>query len=118
MADNNDIDYDALAARLTDPETPLGAPMRVLTGEDASTFGHDLLLREYGSDEAIDEAMRRGRPSVGSAKRGPSPVVRGVIPLEEFEAFKKLEQTTGLRQSELVRRAVHDLLVAEKLVAS
>lgn len=116
MAKKDTIDYDALEARLTDPETPLQAPARVLTGEAAATYGHDFLLREYGSDEAIADAIRRGRPPIGSSKQGPSPIVRGVISPNEFEAFKQLEASSGMRQSELVRRAVHDLLVAEKLV--
>jgi hypothetical protein len=61
--------------------------------------------------------MRPGRPVVGSAKRGPSPVVRGVIPAEEFAALNVLVMRSGKAQSELVRKAVHDLLVAEKLVS-
>lgn len=116
MTGERDIDYDAIEARLTDPDATLRPPEQVLTGDGAATYGRDLLLREYGSDDAITTAMRRGRPSLGANKQGPSPVVRGAIPREEYEAFQELERISGKGQAELVRRAVHDLLVAEKLV--
>lgn len=114
---SDQLNYEALEARLTDPSTPIERPAEILTGTAAAAYGRGLLLREYGSDTAIKTAMRRGRPKVGSRKQGPSPVVRGAIPHEEFEAFRKLERVTGSNQSELVRRAVHDMLVAEKLVS-
>lgn len=117
MAEENDYDYDALQRRLTDPDRPLGTPKSVLSGEDATEYGRNFLLREYGSEAAIVGAMRPGRPKVGAGKKGSSPVVRGVISQDDFEAFKQLERTTGMRQSELVRKAIHNLLVAEKLVS-
>jgi len=114
---SNAVDYDEIAARLTDPATPLQAPTAVRTGDDAVAYGRDMLLREFGSDEAIAQAVRRGRPRVGSGKQGPSPVVRGAIPQEEYLAFKELERITGEAQADIVRRAVHALLVAENLVS-
>lgn len=116
MAERNDSDYDELEARLTDPSVPLRPPASALTGAAAARYGRDFLLREYGSEDAIADAMRPGRPTVGSTKRGPSPVVRGVVPQNEFDALDLLGKRTGKRQSELVRRAVHELLVAERLV--
>lgn len=79
MSTNQDIDYDALRARLTDPEYPLTSAGQVKTGADAAAEGHVFLLREYGSKEAIAAAMHPGRPRVGDAKRGASPTVRGRI---------------------------------------
>ena len=116
MAKAKDVDYASLAARLADPNEVLPAPGSVLTGDDAARYGREFLLREYGSDEAIRRAMRPGRPIVGTPKQGPSPVVRGVIPVEEFDALNTLAERSGKGRSELVRQSVHDLLVAEKLV--
>ena len=72
--------------------------------------------REYRSHEAIQRAMRPGRPILGASKQGPSPVVRGVVPVEEFDALHTLAERSGKGRSELVRQAVHDLSVTEKLV--
>jgi hypothetical protein len=113
MADTN---YDELAARLTDPATPLPAPSKVLTGDAAAAEGRAFLLREYGSEEALQRALRPGRPRVG-APSGESPTVRGRISDEDFAAFKLLEERTGKKQSELVREAVHLLLVEHKIGA-
>ena len=112
-----EIDYDALAARLSDPELPLPSPTVVRTGAAAAAAGREFMLREYGSQEAIDRALRGpGRPRVGSPA-GASPTVRGRISDDDFAAFKKLEADSGRTQSELVREAVHQLLVRHKLVS-
>ncbi len=111
MAGNNDeIDYEALAAKLTDPNYPIRSDGFVLTGEAAKAWGREFLVREYGSIEAVYEAMGRGRPPVGSAKKGPSPTVRGRISVADFEKFQALKVDTGKSESELVRDAVHLLL--------
>lgn len=112
-----DVDYEALAARLTDDAVPSAEPAQALVGDDAAARGRELLLREYGSESALEDVMRRGRPTVGSTKRGASPVVRGAIPVVEYEALRSLMQSSGLREAQLVRRAIHELLVAEKLVS-
>lgn len=111
------IDYDALAARLTDASVSAPEPADAVVGESAAARGRELLLREYGTESGIEDAMRRGRPSVGSAKSGASPVVRGAIPVVEYEALRSLMETSGMREAQLVRRAIHELLVAEKLVS-
>jgi hypothetical protein len=113
MADTN---YDELAARLTDPATPLPAPRAVLTGDAAAADGRAFLLREYGSEEALQRALRPGRRRVG-APSGESPTVRARISDEDFAAFKLLEERTGKKQSELVREAVHLLLAEHKIGA-
>lgn len=111
-----DTDYNELAARLTDPATPLPTPEAVLTGEEAAAEGRAFLLREYGSEEALQGALRPGRPRVGSP-RGESPTVRGRISDADFVAFKRLEERTGKKQSELVREAVQLLLAEHKIGA-
>lgn len=111
-------DYDALAAELTNPAREITGAGPALRGSDAEAAGRDFLLREFGSEEAIDEAMRQpGRPRVGDTRRGPSPVVRGALTEADFTAFKALERRSGKKQSELVREAVHKLLVENKLVS-
>ncbi len=116
MAKKDDVDYDELADRLTDPATTLPAPVAVFTGTAAAAEGHAFLLREYGSEEALQRALRPGRPRVGAAS-GESPTVRGRISDADFAAFKQLEQRTGKKQSELVREAVHLLLEQHKIGA-
>lgn len=111
-----DTNYDELAARLTDPATPLPEPDAVLTGEAAAAYGRAFLLREYGSEEALQRALRPGRPRVGSPS-GESPTVRGRISDADFAAFKLLEAQTGKKQSELVREAVQLLLAEHKIGA-
>ena len=111
-----DTDYEELAARLTDPATPLPEPGAVLTGAAAAAEGHAFLLREYGSEKALQRALRPGRPRVGSPS-GESPTVRGRISDADFAAFKQLEKQTGKKQSELVREAVQLLLSEHKIGA-
>lgn len=113
MANTN---YDELAARLTDPATPLAEPSAVLTGDAAAAAGRAFLLDEYGSEEALQRALRPGRRRVG-APSGESPTVRARISDEDFAAFKLLEKRTGKKQSELVREAVQLLLAEHKIGA-
>lgn len=108
--DEEPIDYDALEARLTDPDHPVRSAGQVKTGADAAAEGRAFLLREYGSMEAIEAEMRVGRPRVGAAKRGPSPTVRARLSDADYAAFQQLQDTTGRSQSEIVRDAVHDYL--------
>lgn len=108
MTEKN-IDYEALIDRLhgDEPVTGVGEPLR---GEAAAAAGHAMLLGEYGSEKAIDHAVRTGRPRVGDAKRGPSPTVRGRIADHDYAALAQLEARTGKSESALVREAVHMLL--------
>ncbi len=115
--DSPRIDYAALEAHLTDPAATVASAGQVATGEDAAAAGLDFLLREYGSVEAIQrEIVRPGRPRIGE-RAGASPTVRGRIAPAEYAALKALEQRTGRTQSDLVREAIHHLLVNHKLVS-
>jgi len=113
MDTEDDLDHlAALADRLTDPTRPLKLS-EVATGAEAAAHGRALMLREYGTEEALDRVLRRaGRKRVGEQPLGASPTVRGRIPEADFAAFKQLEKRTGKNQSELVREAVQ-LLLAE-----
>ena len=120
------VNYDALAADLTNPSTP--SPEGVgpaLTGEAAAAEGRAFLLREYGSEAAIEAAMRPGRPALdprGSGERrvkeGPSPVIKGRVPADYLAAIKQLESQTGKSQSELVREGMTLLLKKHHLIGS
>lgn len=111
---HSDQYYEDLAARLTDESTPVKSGGRVKTGAEAAADGHAFLLAEYGSEEAIQDAIRMGRPHLGAEKGTKSPVVRGAIPRQEFEQFEGLRAETGRSQSELVREAIHLLLAKHK----
>lgn len=65
-----DEDYEALAARLTDPNVSMGEPLLVLTGPAAAAAGRAFLLREYGSDEALRVALGRHANSLDNAIGG------------------------------------------------
>lgn len=111
MAEMDDAAFDRLAARLTDPATPMPELTNVLTGEAAAAAGRAFLVSEYGSEEALDAVLRAaGRPRLGEQPKGPSPVVRGRIPVADRAAFDELIRETGKKESELVREAVHLLL--------
>lgn len=116
-ARNAGTDYADLEARFTDPNTEVASAGQVVTGDAAAAEGRQFLLREYGSPEAIERAMLApGRPRVGE-RQGASPTVRGRIAPAEYAALKTLEEQTGRTQSDLVREAVHRLLVSHQLVS-
>jgi hypothetical protein len=113
-----DENLAALAERLTDPSTPLPKGSEVATGEAAAARGRALMLREYGSEQALDAVLRRaGRTRLGEHPKGASPTVRARLPEADFAAFKQLEEQTGKKQSELVREAVRLLLAEHKIGA-
>lgn len=110
----DEIDYDALAARLTNPDAR-PQPGQVLRGEEAAAYGRAFLLHEYGSEEALAAAMvRPGRPRIGSGKRGPSPTVRARISERDFAELARLREQTGRTEADLVREGVRLLLAQQK----
>jgi hypothetical protein len=111
-----DQSYKEYAARLTDPSTPLAAAGSPLRGVAASAAGQSFLVEAYGSEAAVNRAMRRGRPRVGQAA-GSSPEVRGRIMPSEFDALEALAKQTGRSRSDLVREGIHLLLQKNKLSA-
>lgn len=108
---DKDAKFEALTARLTDPATVLPVAVDVATGAEAAARGRALMLKEHGSEEALDVVLRQaGRPRLGEKPRGASPTVRGRIPAADHERFERLMAETGKRESELVREAVRLLL--------
>lgn len=109
---------EALVERLTDEHTPVRATAAPLTGAAAAEAGRAFLLNEYGSDDAIEEAIRVGRPKVGAVPgSGESPLVKGRIPESDYRALQVLKERTGKNQSALVREAVHLLLERHQLAS-
>jgi hypothetical protein len=86
---------------------PIGSP---LTGDRAAAAGREFLVAEFGSIEAVEAEIRRGRRKIGDGRRGASPVVRARISDTDFAAFRHLEEITGRSQADLVREGVHLLL--------
>lgn len=111
-------EYEARSDHYADPSTRITAAGPALTGEAAAAAGREFLIAEYGSIEAVEKEMRRGRRKIGDPRHGESPVVRGRISEEDFVAFKKLEQATGRTQADLVREGVHLLLERHHRIAS
>ncbi|SEI17800.1 MULTISPECIES: hypothetical protein [unclassified Leifsonia] len=110
----DEIDFDALAARLTDPNVEIGSK-KVLRGKEAAAYGRAMLLREYGSEEALAAALiAPGRPKLGSGRRGPSPTVRARISEQDFAELAQLREETGRTEADLVREGVHLLLAQHK----
>ncbi|AMM18857.1 hypothetical protein AX769_00245 [Frondihabitans sp. PAMC 28766] len=115
---NDDVTPEEFAEGLLDPNRPLPEGAKVFAGAAAAAQGRAMLLREDGSEEALQAALGRpGRVPVGGTAHGASPTVRGRVPEVEFAAFTRLATSTGRSQSELVREAIHKLLVEYKLVS-
>jgi len=110
-------DFDALSDRYADQAAPVAPVGPALTGAAAAAAGRAFLVEEYGSIEEVENEIRRGRPRVGESRRGPSPVVRGALTEEDFEAFKQLEASTGKKQADLVREGVHLLFERYKIAS-
>lgn len=111
MIDNT---YEEHAAHLSAPATDLPGSGSALHGAAAAAAGRSFLVETYGSEEAVEHAMRRGRPRLGQTS-GASPEVRGRLIPAEFDALEKLRQQTGRSRSDLVREGIHLLLQKNKI---
>lgn len=110
-------EYEVRSDRYADPATPITSGGRPLIGGEAAAAGRSFLVAEYGSEEAVDQLIRRGRPRIGERRTGGSAIVRARISDRDFAAFKKLEYETGKSQADLVREGVQ-LLLAQDVLAS
>lgn len=113
----SDREYELMSDEYADPNHSIRPVGSALTGAEAAAVGHDFLVQEYGGEQAMKRAIRRGRPRVGEARSGGSPVVRARISQADFAAFTQLEHTTGKSQAELVREGVQLLLERHRLVS-
>lgn len=110
-------DFDAASERYVDESEPIAPMGEALTGDMAAATGRELLVEGYGSLEAVEAEIRRGRRRIGDTRSGASPVVRARISDQDFAAFKRLEQMTGRSQADLVREGVHLLLEQHRLAS-
>lgn len=112
MMSEKDIDYDALSDRYADPNIPPVPSGPALTGEAAADAGRAFAIDEYGSVEALEAEIRRGRPRIGEepALSATSRTVRATLSDRDWAAFEQLRERTGARQATLVRNAIHEYL--------
>ncbi|MEV8249857.1 hypothetical protein AB0O87_02880 [Microbacterium sp. NPDC076768] len=110
------VDYDALSDRYADPAATIIPSGPARTGEDAAAAGREFAVAEYGSVEAMQQEIRRGRPRIGAepARAATTRTVRATLSDREWEAFEQLRAQRGARQAELVREAVHFYLVEHR----
>ncbi len=111
-----DIDYDALSDRYADPSISVVPSGPALTGEAAAAAGRDFAIAEYGSVEAMEAEIRRGRPRIGTEPElaATARTVRATLSDQDFAAFEKLRERTGARQATLVRNAIHQYLTTHQ----
>lgn len=98
--------YDKLAARAERGDLAV-KPGTVRRGEPARAAARSALMEATGA-ATPQEAVRLsvGRPSVGSTKRGPSPVVRARVPQDLKDRVHALAQREQRDESDIVREAV------------
>lgn len=106
----HEIDYEALIEELTDPNVRLVPTGKALFGDDAARAGREFLLAEYGSEEALQEALKPGRPALSANGGGPSPTVRARVSREDFDELARLRERTGRTEADLVREGLHLVL--------
>lgn len=110
LTDEDVIEY------LHDPNTVLRSPEPPLRGAEAAAHGKAFMIEQFGSEEALNEFLRRGRRRVdGSAERGESKEIRGRITPDQQEGIRRLRERTGKTQSQLVRDAIDALLAREHI---
>lgn len=107
---DDSIDYEEIIRRLHDPNIPIVGVGEPLVGEEAARAGREMMLREYGSEEALQEALKPGRPALSANGGGPSPTVRARVSREDFDELARLRERTGRTEADLVREGLHLLL--------
>ena len=113
LSQDDEAHYAELAEKINSGDFEV-VPGSVLTGAAAAEAGRAFLLKEYGSEEALAEALRPGRPKLGNAyERGPSREIRGRVTAQQFRAIAELQARTSRSQSEIVRDAIQALLEKE-----
>lgn len=110
---------ERLATRLIAGSGSLPVPTQIASGDAAAARGRALLVDSYGSNEQLDIELRKaGRPRVGEPPKGPSPTVRSRIPARDYAALVSLREHTGKSESELIREAIHAVLLDAGLLNS
>lgn len=111
----NDEHYDKLDEYYSDPKTEVNAVGKPLFGEEAAKHGQALLVKEFGSAEAVEAFIKRGRPRLGQQQStGPSREIRGRITDRQYAALMSLMQKNHRTMSELIRDMTDSYLSAQK----
>lgn len=111
-----DVDYDALSDRYADPDVAVQPSGPAVTGEAAAAAGREFAITEYGSVEAMESEIRRGRPRIGRepVRVASQRTVRATLSDQDWEAFEQLRAQTGAQQATLVRTAIHQYLLTQR----
>ncbi len=111
----NDEYYEKLDEYYSDPKTEVKTVGKPLLGEEAAKHGKALLVKEFGSAEAVEEFIRRGRPRLGQAAgAGSSREIRGRITDRQYKALQGLMQKKQRTMSELIRDMTESYLSTQK----
>jgi hypothetical protein len=107
--------YDHLAESYSDPNTEVQGVGRPLFGAEAAAAGQALLVKEFGSAEAVENFIKRGRPRLGQAEAvGSSKEIRGRVTDRQYLALKILMEKQQQTMSELVREMADNYLSSQK----
>lgn len=118
LTDLEQHEYDELASRLSDVTAPAESAQSPIHGAEAASIGRAMLEQQFGGAEALESAMRPGRPKLDAGyARGQSPEIRGRITQAQRAGIAKIKARTGANDSEIVRAAI-DALIAQELRAS
>lgn len=111
----NDDYYEKLDKYYSDPNTEVKTLGKPLVGEEAAKHGQELLINEFGSAEAVEEFIRRGRPRLGqTAGAGSSREIRGRVTDRQYQALLILMQKKQRTMSELIRDMTESYLTTQK----
>ncbi|NQX28857.1 ribbon-helix-helix domain-containing protein [Microbacteriaceae bacterium VKM Ac-2854] len=115
-AEKDDEDYAAFAERLSSGAEPIVGAGTPLVGAEAAAHGRALLIESFGSEEAVEEFIRSGRPRLGDepTRRGASSTVRGRITDDQLAELRGVMADTGRSQSDLVREGIALLLAKHR----
>jgi hypothetical protein len=107
--------YEKLDEYYSDPKTEVKTVGKPLVGEVAAKEGQALLVKEFGSAEAVEEFIRRGRPRLGqNAGAGSSHEIRGRVTDRQYQALQALMQKKQRTMSELIRDMTETYLSTQK----
>jgi hypothetical protein len=96
--------YERLDEYYSDPKNPVHGIGKPLFGAEAAAAGQELLIKEFGSAEAVENFIKRGRPKLGQTEAlGPSREIRGRVTDSQYLALQALMQKQHRTMSELIR---------------
>jgi hypothetical protein len=107
--------YERLDEYYSDPKNPVNGIGKPLFGAEAAAAGQAFLVEEFGSAEAVENFIKRGRPKLGqTVATGPSREIRGRVTDRQYLALQDLMQKQHRTMSELIRDMADTYLSAQK----